>query len=311
MSYIDNKIFLNPDSYYKPIIRISPFNLHDCNTTYHELTYETLKKYEIFSQLGEILFLTNSGKEAIENVFNYSSLQKKKTIFIMTSSGNTYISKCVTDTIKHKTNWKLTTFDKADIVYFIHEFGQVIQYNYFNNIRKRGKVLIHDFAYSLASLILSGEDFRDEISVYSLPKFFPVNHGGLVNIPFKFHNEKTDVLQDKSLYFNFTNSNYLDITYLEKSAKQRCNNQKYYQDKLRNFGIKKFWKQELLSPGVAMLGSTQDIDWNSFKVFMNNHGVEMSIFYGKSAFFLPTHQNLLEVEKQYITSLVKYYFEKL
>ncbi|RXM40023.1 hypothetical protein BOQ62_08170 [Chryseobacterium sp. CH21] len=46
---------------------------------------------------------------------------------------------------------------------------------------------------------------------------------------------------------------------------------------------------------------------SELKIFLQQNGIECSIFYGKDAFFIPVHQNLGIFEMDYIVNLIEYF----
>ena len=98
---------LNPDKYYCPSYRISPFQ------TSNLATYNAQKKAD-FTTSKIILdkkfynrkwIFTVNGKEAINIALKKIKLKKNDLVTILTSSGNKYISKCVTDEISKFCSW--------------------------------------------------------------------------------------------------------------------------------------------------------------------------------------------------------------
>ena len=80
----------------------------------------------------------------------------------------------------------------------------------------------------------------------------------------------------------------------------------------RYIGISPFFLLEKKSiPGVFLFKWEDNIDYNSLKIFMQNNGVESSVFYGKSAFYIPVHQQLDMFHLDYMITLLKYFKDGL
>ena len=53
--------------------------------------------------------------------------------------------------------------------------------------------------------------------------------------------------------------------------------------------------------------SSNTIDLDGLKIFMQKNGVESGKFYGENTFFLPVHQELEKFDLDFIINLVKYF----
>ena len=50
-------------------------------------------------------------------------------------------------------------------------------------------------------------------------------------------------------------------------------------------------------------------DLEKLKLYFENHGILMGIFYGNDSFYLPSHQNLDKFEIDYIINVFKSFLE--
>ena len=61
-------------------------------------------------------------------------------------------------------------------------------------------------------------------------------------------------------------------------------------------------------PSVLLLKNNDIVkDLNSLKIFLNNNGIQNSIFYGEDAFFIPNHHMLSFIDINYFVSVIEYY----
>jgi hypothetical protein len=304
--YTDEGFCTKPDEFYTPKISISPYNLKGEIDKIQKIDGNFFRGNKIFEILGKNVKLSKSGKDAIVRIFNESILKNAKLVAIVTESGNTYVSRCVTNTLKHVLEKRITNIDEAEVIYIIHEFGRIISEQKMGELRKLSKPVINDFAYSFCSLYLDKrKDFNDEINFTSLPKTFPMNNGGLYSIPDslksrdrKEFRKENDVYGDSQLFTD---------DYIKTISKKRQINLQRIINKLQQIEAKSYWPDEKYVPGVAMITTRLNISLENLKAQLNRVGIESSVFYGERAFFVPVHQNLTELELEYITSFVKYY----
>jgi hypothetical protein len=288
------KYFVNPDSFYTPKISLSPFTLNKDLSSKYAPSAE-----RILEVLGPNLFFTSSGKEAIRLALKHLELSRVDTVGIFTTSGNSYISRCVTETIEEFCKWELgkeTT--KYSCLFLIHEFGNLIDLKDMDYFRSTGIPIINDFAYSFLSLYNSKrKDFREEINLTSLPKSFDINFGGVLSL-------RNDELYIDDREIRFWILQELGLTLndntIETNIQKRLKNQLTYCERLTKVGLDVVWNKENDVPGVCMITPRKSIDLQHLKVFLQRNGIESSVFYGRQSFFVPVHQNLSEVEIDFI-----------
>ena len=64
------------------------------------------------------------------------------------------------------------------------------------------------------------------------------------------------------------------------------------------------------APATTCVFNVDDkVDLNTMKEYINNHGIESSVFYGKKSYFVPSHQNLEKGDIEYIFTVVKSFLE--
>jgi hypothetical protein len=306
--YTSRGFLANPDYFYTPKISISPYDLKANTGISYVLDNDFSAKNSVFKILGNNVETSISGKDAILRVFKESIAKDSKTIAIVTTSGNRYVSKCVTDMLEKNLSKSIVDLEGADVIYIIHEFGKIIKEEIMRELRNQNKIIINDFAYSFGSLYYSGRsDFQNEINLTSLPKFLPVSHGGLYSIPSELKKQDDeDTNPGKDLILKIEQK-VLSESYLISSNLKRKENLNKILMNIKRCGIESYFDESEFVPGVAMLKSSIQLDLDKLKVDLNRVGIESSIFYGENAFFVPVHQNLTELEIDYISSMVDYF----
>src|SRR6476659_1843106 len=96
---------LEPETFWRPAYRISPFN-----TSFIKKNHALVKKGIVDSCILEHFFGTSyiacqSGKEAIRIALHQLRLDPDDEVWIITTSGNRYISSCVTKEIEKVCRW--------------------------------------------------------------------------------------------------------------------------------------------------------------------------------------------------------------
>jgi dTDP-4-amino-4,6-dideoxygalactose transaminase len=298
---------VNPDVFWRPAYRISPFN-----TSYIRKNKTILSAGKVQSEIfknffGDHFFPCLNGRSAIGLALSQYNLQPDDEILILTTSGNTYISSCVTNEISQRCRWSTSRSEKTKLVFVNHEFG--FCYQHLKKLKEECLPIVEDRALSFASTITKGDvGITGDFVIYSLPKYFPVSFGGVLQC-----NDPGKIIQtpivDKELEHNFAvlMSHYLPQTNTIKV--KRKENYNYLKDLFEQAGFAPFFNAtDDEAPGVFMF-RTNNIDLNRLKVHMQNNGVESSVFYGKEAFFLPVHQELRSEDMDFLFLLVTDFIE--
>lgn len=304
-----NGFIVTSDQYLQPCYRISPFktdylvkNNEVINTGCDELSVNRYLEYKSY-------VFTSSGREAINIALQQYRLNADDIITILTTSGNHYISSCVTKEIEKYCKWSRKIEPMTKVIFVNHEFG--FAYENLSNLKKYNIPIIEDCAHSFASQ--NAEESVGKVGdyvIYSLPKFFPVQFGGIlrinnnnnINIKSKISNDEIQYLK-KIILFH--------LPYKDEIIKKRKNNYSYLSDliKERGFGVR-FKLNENCCPGVFIFKS-QGIDLSKLKEFMQHHGVECSVFYGEESFFLPVNQSLGKEDLDYFVALIDVFISEL
>jgi ABC-type transport system substrate-binding protein len=290
---------INPDPYYTPKISIGPFSL----SKYTKSDYCVLESNPL-DVLGKNLKFTSSGKQSIELALLYLGIKPDDKIGIVTTSRNSYVSKCVTETIAKFCKWEMG-FMQSDLtsIFIVHEFGTIIPLSEMEKIRSRNLPIVNDFAYSFLTLFRSARnDFLGEINLTSFPKTFNINFGGCVS--FKDNSLEFNDTQMKSKIYDALGYD-LSRQSINENFNQRVANRNFYKLSLESIGYQVLWDQEEICPGVCMISPSKPLDLQELKHFLQRNGIECSVFYGKPAFFVPVHHLMTEYEISYVCFMIK------
>ncbi|KQT22956.1 hypothetical protein ASG22_14515 [Chryseobacterium sp. Leaf405] len=298
---------INPDSFRQPSFFISPFTTADLkrnadivkNSSFCE---KTVSSYNDFFGQHEYFL---SGKEAIFKALSHYDLTKEDEVLILTPSSNLYVSSCVTNEIEKICTWSREKSDKTKLIFVIHEFGKIFQD--METIKNYNLPIIEDCAMSLFS---NNADHHigsyGDFTIYSLPKFFPLQFGGILKI-----NKPDYVVIEHKPYHDYLQK--LVMHYLDDATNiinKRKDNYNYLLSALRRLGFKNFTEySEFETPSVFMF-ENNGLHLSDFKIFMQKNGVECSIFYGKDVFFIPVHQALGVFEMDYIINLIEFFIHE-
>lgn len=289
----------------KPSIRISPFNEEYLNCPINNpLDGECYLKNRFCNYR-----LTIKGRSAIELALSYYQLKKDDTVTILTSSNNFYISSCVTNTIEKYCSWSRKISDKTKVIFVNHEFGY--PYPNLQSLKEYNIPIIEDCAHCFMSddeLGLVGK--TGDFAIYSLPKFFPMQMGGILSI----NNNSIhipDTIEENHKDYILRNIS-CNLSTLENICERRLTNYHYLKEQLKTIGIQPYFEEKRRTiPNVFLFKWHSNINYALLKEFMQSNGVECSVFYGQNAFFVPVHQNLKKSHLDYIISLLKYYYNDL
>jgi hypothetical protein len=97
-----------------------------------------------------------------------------------------------------------------------------------------------------------------------------------------------------------------EILQKEKIITKRLDNYSYLKD---NLAITDFEERFVLTPGevpgVFMFKvKNESIDLAGLKQYCYAHGIQCSVFYGESSFFIPVHQNLEQTDLDYFIAVI-------
>lgn len=298
-----NNFILEPDEYLLPSYIISPFSSKYFEEYKNTKKTENLKKYlnDRFKKLNTTITL--NGRQAINLALNSCKLTKNDCVTIFTTSNNLYISGCVTKEIEKFCSWSRKIEKNTKAIFINHEFGY--PYKNIKTLKKYNLPIIEDFAHSF--FLEEKKSIESDFAIYSFPKMFPIQIGGLLVSKEKISNQ--NIKKEEIEYITKIVSH--EILNKKNIIKKRLQNYSYLKKKLKKIKIIPFFKLEKnIIPGIFMFKTPKNINLNDFKIYMNNHGVQSSVFYGENAYFIPIHQNLTKYDLDYFFETIKNYLKK-
>lgn len=305
---------VNPDPYSLPTYRIGAFVTQAIarnffiNSSFIQFAESYLNKR--FGQNNWIL--TKNGREAISLAMQSFDLAKDSITTILTPSNNFYISGCVTSTLQNYTNWNRQYTIKTSAYFVNHEFGYL--YPQIEQLVKEGLPIIEDCCTTFFS-----QDANEKIgqygdfSIYSFPKFFSIQIGGLLVGKDIALNEN---LVDKVSLTIVEKEYILKVLGFELDQKDDILHKRkeifdYSTQRFEKLGFTlRFPKKIGIVPSVLLLNNNQIVkDLNKLKDFLNKNGIQNSVFYGEDAFFIPNHQNLSFTDIDFMYQCVVHFIE--
>lgn len=300
---------INPDPYSLPTYRIGPFQTSDLSRNHTLPDSDFIDNYFNERFAGKSFAYTTNGRQAIDMALSSLKLQKEDVVSILTTSGNFYISGCVTSTIEKYCSWSREIVAGTRVIFVNHEFGY--PYPELQKLKAYKLPIIEDCAGSFFS-----EDRENTIGqvgdfvVYSFPKMFPLQIGGLLvsNVPGDV--VKNDQIGKDELR-HIKNVLSSQITSREKIIRDRISNYRFLRDKFASLGFnERFPLDRGIVPAVFMFSTAeQKIDLPELKKHFWAHGVQCSVFYGEEAFFIPVHQSLGKQDMNYFYEVFKAFIQ--
>lgn len=293
---------IDPAEELAPSIRITPFSSrHLYREKASDSQINACQKY-LKRKIGTFS-IQSKARICIEKILDYYNLQPDDVVTVLTTSGNFYISSCVTKAIENFCSWSRVVTPQSKLLLINHEFGYPYQeWDYALSFKLP---IIEDCAYTFLTTDENIGKYSDFV-IYSLPKAFPMQMGAILktNVDCIF----TEDDEIKTYVLNVLSQEIVNIPMI---VSKRFSNTKYYLDRLTHLGINLFFGSIEINivPGTFLFTWSEEIDYHALKHFMQYNGVECSCFYGKPAFFLPVHQNLTDKEMSYICDLIEYFYK--
>jgi len=300
---------LNPDPYSLPTYRIGPFQTKDL-TENHLLPENNLIDEYFHNRFRDSYYsITYNGRAAINMALRSLSLQREDVVTILTTSGNFYISSCVTAEIEKFCRWSRELLPETKAIFVNHEFGY--PYRDLARLKEKNLPIIEDCAGSFFSHDKDNTIGRTgDFVIYSFPKMFPIQIGGLlvsrheIEAPF-------DGRMDTNLQQYIKNVLSEAIKQKEQIIARRATNYLKLRDSFGQLGLhERFEFEDGVVPGVFMFTTDNaDIDLAELKKHFWAHGIQSSVFYGERAFFIPVHQSLTPSDLDYFFEVMRAFIE--
>jgi hypothetical protein len=217
-------------------------------------------------------------------------LQPDDVVTIVTTSGSSYVSSCVTQTIARHCRWSMRVEDRTRAVIAIHEWGRPCER--IRELSTLGVPVIEDCAYAFASRYRSGERVGSvgDYAIFSLTKFFSVNFGGAVRGPFRSAPFEMPAAHRAYLLSRIA-PELADVSTL---CDQRSRVWDALTSRFASLGASPFFEiGDGVVPAVFMFAvDPATIAPEAVKARFQAHGIESSVFYGHDAVYIPCHHRL-------------------
>lgn len=307
---ISNSFILDPTYDLLPAYRISPFQTKDVSFNHLLPFADTVLDYFEAKFKNSRFELTVNGREAICLALKTYNLAKDDVVTILTTSQNYYISSCVTREIEKFCRWNREITPETKVIFVNHEFGYI--YPGMEYLVSLGLPIIEDCCTTFFSQDKQGKVGKyGDFAVYSFPKFFPIQIGGLLVCNHKNHCLPDSALRpDASQYILKVLSFHLQ--HEDIILKKRKAIFDYGAEQFIKLGFtERFERDELTVPSAMMLNNHGIIkDLPALKTHLWNHGIQSSVFYGEDAFFIPSHQRLSYEDIQYFLTVISNFKNK-
>jgi len=301
---------VNPDPFLVPAYRMSPFKTDDITINATLPNTDSAATY-LNNKFGNSNWqYTYNGREAINLALQSYNLQTTDVVTIMTTSQNFYISSCVTKEIEKFCRWNRELLPETKVILVNHEFG--FAYPEMQKLKATRLPIIEDCCTTFFSQDVDQKVGKyGDFSVYSLPKFFPIQIGGIL-VTNTNTRLGTSILSDNERQYiqNVVSDN---LTNEESLLQKRNANYDYAMNAALTFGFTPRFKMEDFQIPYALVLNNNSViqDLNEFKAFLSQRGIQNSMFYGEDAFFLPSHQNLSFKDIDLIFHTIRYFIEKI
>ena len=282
----------------RPNIQISPFMYTSLDRELEDLE-EMDAERRLQEHLGRQYTLTFSGRHALELIMTDAGLGPDDTVTILTTTGNTYVSGCVTRAIERLCRWSMKIEPSTRLIVIIHEWG--FPYPKMEEVLRTGIPVAEDCAYAFAST-RNGEQVgrQGKYAFFSLPKFFPINFGGVVCGV----RQQVEMLREhRRAILNVVGS---ELPQLASISEARTAAWRYLESAFGEIGCTPTLQLEPGTvPGVFMFTPHDEVVAEDVKQAYRLHGIEASVFYPRHAVFIPCHQHLTPGAMDYMVAVYK------
>jgi hypothetical protein len=305
-----NGFVLHPDPFYAPSYRISPFRTEDVARNLH-LPASTAAAQALDQRFAARRWcFTECGKEGIALALQALDLKPDDCITILTTTGNLYISGCVTREIEKVCKWSRQMQANTVALFVNHEFG--FPYRDLADLRRHGLPIIEDACHSYLA-DTPGQDMGrvGDFIVFSLPKVYPLQMGGVLSYDPRYEvRSRVSAGGELDRYLGAVMSQHLPQ--LGQAALDRRANYHALAERFAALGCQpRFELLEHDVPGVFMFSLPAGADPAAMKQHGWAHGIECSVFYGENAFFIPVHQRLCEADLDYFHTVFSTFLERI
>lgn len=252
------------------------------------------------------------GKYAIFALLKYLGLKNDDEVFITTTTGSPYLSIGVSTTIEEVCKWSRKISNNTKAVLLIHEFGFLHPNK--DKIRSMCNdndwTLIEDCAWAWdCDNMGSDGDYK----IYSLPKYFPVQYGGLLVGKYFtdqeiWNNYYCLDVQKRNVIKNQLSSYILNTDYIKK---KRNENYHYLLHLFQEEGLEPFFElNDGDVPAALFIKVESHEKMIEIRDSLKHFGIECGAYHHNNAVFLPVHQNLNKNHMDYIFGSMRSLFRE-
>ncbi|CAD5252912.1 MULTISPECIES: DegT/DnrJ/EryC1/StrS family aminotransferase [unclassified Imperialibacter] len=299
-------VITNPDKYLLPTYRLSPFSTADVALN-HELPSDDYAETYFGERFASRRYkYCMSGRAAIHQALSHYHLQPDDVVTIITTTNNFYISSCVTNEIERFCKWSRKIEQATKVLFVNHEFGYPLED--VAGLQEHGLPIIEDCAYSFLSHNTAGNTgLLGDFTIYSFPKIFPVQIGGLLTMKEGLDDEKFSqhpLPNQEHNYIQKVASHFLRKT--ADIASQRIENYHFLINGLTSMGFsERISLSDGIVPGACLFSVNGLLNLPELKEALWEKGIQCSIFYGEDTFFIPVHQALKKPDLTYFLNNIK------
>ncbi|MBI2513168.1 MAG: DegT/DnrJ/EryC1/StrS aminotransferase family protein [Opitutae bacterium] len=301
---LTSRFVLNPCEFQLPAYRISPFTTSDLERNASLPPANQIDSYFAGRYPTKRFIYTENGRDAIRIALRTLKLSREDCVTIFTTTGNHYVSGCVTKEIEKVCRWSRRMERDTKAIFVNHEFG--FAFDGLAELRSYGLPIIEDICHSFVSRNAADTVGRiGDFVVASFPKFFPIQcGGGLWHAPdFEITEE---VSSDFRNYCRTVLSHYCSD--IAEIAERRRENHRRMAVLFGDLALPaRFCLSEGDVPGVFMFRVPEETDLLAMKGFMAHHGVQGGGFHTEMTYFVPVHQRMTALGMSYIADLANCY----
>ena len=279
-----------------------PIDARDPNTA-DDGDRETLYRPDTWLDAAQQVHLYSNARSAIWSCLMDLRLSKIDEVCIQTTSNGPYISSCVTKTIEHICSWSRKITNRTKLVFVIHEFGFPCDEHRMQTFRGMGIPILEDCAYAIGSRLEGAVVGRyGDYAVYSLPKYYPVEGGGILACK-KPMNEVWNGDPASPTGRHLSNAEGVELlsriacseTVKHHWNRVRRDNWRHFARSLTKLGVEPYFDlEDAVVPGVFVCSLPSRINGQALKKKFVDAGVEATEYYGHGGFYFPAHQFLSE-----------------
>jgi len=280
----------------RPNIRLSPFD--SSRVEYNAAVLQRSSRApvpwrEVLGGGHRYFTMTRSGREALAIALTELRLSPLDEVLIITTSGSPYISRCVTDEVERVCRWTRVFGNACKAILVIHDFGFPASVP--ASLREKGLPIIEDCAYALGS---GRCGTLGDYVVYSFPKAFPVQYGGLLCAHTRVRATTSLSRKGRAALVQWLN-HYLPDRRSNALRRRRCFTT--YSTILAKYDYEPLFPLvHGVVPHAFLVRFKNEKKAADVRAHMNAFGIESSVYYGGGGYYFPNHQNLGPAQIHYI-----------